>query len=263
MTGGRYPGGKNGDGVYQTIINQIPPHHVYIEPFVGSGAILRHLRPAAVRIAVDLDPTCRAMLPAGIAFYNACGIAHLEAVERWTGREFVYCDPPYPRGSRRSQADLYRYEMTDADHERLLAVIRRLPCAVAISGYRCRLYDYHLCTWRRIEFRAQTRGGPATECLWMNYPAPAALHDYRYLGADFRERERIKKKARRWAKNVAALPALERQAVLSEMAAAIAQTHAPDVPKDGTADATQSPIAGSGDRIPSPLTAMQDPEQAA
>ena len=28
-----YPGGKGGAGVLQTIINQQPPHEVYIEPF--------------------------------------------------------------------------------------------------------------------------------------------------------------------------------------------------------------------------------------
>ncbi len=26
-----YPGGKNGAGVYQTLINLIPPHEVYID----------------------------------------------------------------------------------------------------------------------------------------------------------------------------------------------------------------------------------------
>ena len=35
-----------------------------------------------------------------------------------------------------------------------------------------------------------------TEYLWCNYPAPMALHDYRYLGKDFRERERIKRMTR-------------------------------------------------------------------
>jgi hypothetical protein len=33
-----YPGGKNGLGVYQAIINRMPPHQVYIEPFLGLGA---------------------------------------------------------------------------------------------------------------------------------------------------------------------------------------------------------------------------------
>jgi site-specific DNA-adenine methylase len=51
-----YPGGKNGAGVYQTLINHMPPHTTYIEPFLGSGAIMRLKRPARVNIGIDLDP---------------------------------------------------------------------------------------------------------------------------------------------------------------------------------------------------------------
>ncbi|HXJ73601.1 MAG TPA: hypothetical protein VNM37_12130, partial [Candidatus Dormibacteraeota bacterium] len=49
-----YPGGKNGAGVYQRIISMMPPHQVYIEPFLGGGAIARLKRPAPVNIAMDL-----------------------------------------------------------------------------------------------------------------------------------------------------------------------------------------------------------------
>ncbi len=39
-----------------------------------------------------------------------------------------------------------------------------------------------------------TRGVPlATEWLWCNFPPPVALHDYRHLGASYRERiQRLK-----------------------------------------------------------------------
>ena len=51
-----YPGGKGGDGVYQTIINLMPPHKIYIEPFLGAGAIMRAKRPAPISsIGVDID----------------------------------------------------------------------------------------------------------------------------------------------------------------------------------------------------------------
>ena len=51
-----YPGGKAGDGVYQRLISLMPPHEVYIEPFLGGGAIMRHKRPALLNIGIDLDP---------------------------------------------------------------------------------------------------------------------------------------------------------------------------------------------------------------
>ncbi len=50
-----YPGGKSGPGVYHRLINLMPPHQTYIEPFLGGGAIMRLKRPAAHNIGVDLD----------------------------------------------------------------------------------------------------------------------------------------------------------------------------------------------------------------
>ena len=50
-----YPGGKGGAGVYQTIINGMPRHEVYVEPFLGGGAVMAAKRPACLNIGVDLD----------------------------------------------------------------------------------------------------------------------------------------------------------------------------------------------------------------
>ncbi len=96
-------------------------------------------------------------------------------------------------------------------------MIRELPCKVMISGYASDLYDNMLDGWLKITFRANTHQGIAIETLWMNYPEPALLHDYSYLGADFREREHIKRKVRRWSDNLAKLPTVERQTILSAL----------------------------------------------
>jgi hypothetical protein len=61
-----------------------------------------------------------------------------------------------------------------------------------------------------------TRGGrTATEWLWYNYPEPVALHDYGFLGENFRERERIKRKKQRWTDRLRTMPILERRALLA------------------------------------------------
>jgi len=51
----------------------------------------------------------------------------------------------------------------------------------------------------------------------MNYPPPIELHDYRYLGSNFRKRERIKEKSKRWMRRFKSMPVLERQALLAAL----------------------------------------------
>ena len=87
---------------------------------------------------------------------------------------------------------------------------------MAISGYYSDLYAELLPGWRSIQFPAMTRGGSvATEWLWMNYPVPFELHDCHYLGKNFRERERINRKKKRWHDRLLKMDPLERQAILS------------------------------------------------
>ena len=51
----QYAGGKNGAGVYQLIINQLPPHDVFCEVFCGSAPIWRRKTPADTTVLIDLD----------------------------------------------------------------------------------------------------------------------------------------------------------------------------------------------------------------
>lgn len=220
----KYDGGKNGAGVFQNIINQIPPHSLYVEPFLGSGAILRYKRPADSTIGIDIDPRIvRAWtgreIP-GLAIMLGDGLRFLERTT-FPPSTFVYCDPPYPFSVRSCKLPMYRNEFTDEQHKRLLFTVRHLPCRVAISSYHSALYDQALHDWRHIEIKTIKRNGkPATEVVWFNYPEPSRLHDYRYLGNNYRERERIKLKIRRWIKNISRLPILEQQAIIDSIARA-------------------------------------------
>jgi hypothetical protein len=231
-----YPGGKGASGVVQTIINQQPPHDVYIEPFLGGGSVMRAKRPAARNIGIDLDEKTiadfREAGSSGIELFCTSGIDWLDRRFRsWTGRELVYCDPPYLMETRKNWARMYRFEMSDIAHARLLQTLALLPCMVQISGYESRMYSAHLSGWRCVKYQAATRHGVRTECLWMNYPEPAVLHDFRFLGKDYRERERIRRKAHRWVAKLQALPRLERLAIYGEMASTIANSNGATAPK--------------------------------
>ena len=211
----RYPGGKNHAGTFQRIINLIPPHRVYVEGFLGSGAILRLKRPAAVNIGVDRLTPNPALLQAG-QIIQADFLDWAEAYP-WQGDEFVYLDPPYVH-STRSKTKMYEYEMTDADHERLLRWAVSCPARVLISGYPSPLYSKALAGWQCDTYRVFTRGHTwKSECLWFNYPRPESLHDLRYVGADYRDRWRIEKRRRRWKARLEKLNPLERATLFAAL----------------------------------------------
>lgn len=221
----KYPGGKNGAGVWQRLISLMPPHRVYVEAFLGSGAILRRKRRAAVNFGIDVD---RRVIDAFFWTPNTtkgcidlfCGDAleWLRQRRDWRGDELVYCDPPYLGSARGDERPRYRHEMLSAErHREVLQLVTSIPAMVMISGYPSALYDEALKGWRRLEYTAQTRGGPKREVVWMNYPEPTELHDYRFLGADYHDRCRLKRKISRWASRLQSLPALERAAILAAL----------------------------------------------
>lgn len=87
---------------------------------------------------------------------------------------------------------------------------------VQVSSYYSELYAERLKDWRLATFQTTNRAADTTtEHLWMNYPELVALHDTRYLGDSFRERERIKRKRERWLKRLRTMEPAERYAMLS------------------------------------------------
>lgn len=208
----RYPGGKG--KTYQHLINLMPPHEVYIECFLGGGSVLRHKKPARASIGIDLDERAiagcaplRATVP-DLSLVQQDALAFLRGYA-FEGTELVYADPPYLAQTRRG-GRLYRHEYTDEQHVALLDVLRELPCAVMISGYDSPLYRSRLRGWRRSTFRSKTHVDVREESVWMNYPVPAALHDARFLGDSFRERQQIQRRLATLRRRVHAMPAPER-----------------------------------------------------
>jgi hypothetical protein len=214
----RYPGGKGGAGVYQRLINLIPAHTVYIETHLGGGNLLERKKPAPESIGIDLDgraiASWRSAHPGrdDVRLLNASAHDFLEEY-RFNGSEFVYADPPYVMETRTS-GPLYRFEYTDADHIELLTLLRALPCPVMLSGYWSQLYADLLVGWRHITYTGMTRGGPREESLWLNYEPPAVPADTAFVGADWRARDKLRKRKNRWRARLEKMPADERAAML-------------------------------------------------
>lgn len=220
-----YFGGKGATGVYQAIINQIPPHETYCELFLGNGSVFRAKKISSISILVDASAIViekwRNHLPQQL---QNVSLIHGNAIQMLNEqREFVdhtttffYLDPPYPFSSRKSSKEVYEYELTDEQHIYLLDVISSYQHAkIMISSYPNEMYDNALSSWRKVDFIGQTRQGKVVERIYMNYEKPDELHDYQYVGDDFRDRWRIEKKIRAMVKKLENLPDIERNAILN------------------------------------------------
>jgi len=231
-----YFGGKAAAGVVHQIINQLPRHDVFVSGFAGNCAVLRHKLPALYNVAIDLDPdVCdRWDTNDGLHVLETSFLDYLgdyprryfwdaAVAERLT--TLFYLDPPYLGETRADGRPRYKCEAIDADwHRQLLELVvakaaqhpgHALFC---ISCYDNPLYQAMLQppTWRKIQFKARTRAYTATETLYMNYPAPTPeqLHDTRFLGQNFRHRERIKRRVGRFVRELNLMPAEDRFLVL-------------------------------------------------
>lgn len=121
--------------------------------------------------------------PAIVDRFRGVVIEHRDAVEvlqRHDGEQSLhYLDPPYVHETRsmfKGGKSAYKHELSLADHNRLLGVVRALRGMVVLSGYAHGLYDAALEDWRRVEFKAYADGArERVEVLWINPAAAAAL----------------------------------------------------------------------------------------
>ena len=215
-----YPGGKSANGTYHKIINLIPPHHTYIEPYLGGGAILRNKRLATKTIGNELSSRIYDLwkkhpffLDGESSLYNMDAVELLDFLNPDPGT-FVYLDPPYPMESRSTSQEVYDCETSEDLHRHILEYLVTVEFDCMISTYPNDYYAEMLKDWTVYEYQAMTRGGVATELLYMNYKAPTELHDYQYLGKDCWERQAIKRKINGKIAQLKKLPILEQRAII-------------------------------------------------
>lgn len=228
-----YPGGKGGAGVYQRLINEIPPHDVYVAAFAGKDAIARHKKPARRNVLIDLDPrplewwakysdfelhNCDSINwlrhQFGLTRFRPKPPAAAAMTSTGDGTWFVFIDPPYPMSTRTS-GPIYQHEMSDDDHRRLLDLVKQLPCFVMITSYWSELYASALGGWRHFTYTSVARSGDVrTEHAWCNYALPMVLHDSRFVGKDKREREKLRRIQNRLKRRLQRMPIAARQSII-------------------------------------------------
>ena len=215
---GAYFGSKATSGLCQAIIALMPPHDTYIESHLGGGAIMKRKPPALRNIGIDRNERALEKFQCDYPVELVHGCAHRFLAEfAYQGRELVYCDPPYLHSTRSSDRR-YRFDYEESDHLELLGLLKRLPCAVILSGYPSTLYDEQLTGWRSLELQVMNQAGVRTEKLWFNF-RPDRVHWARYAGRNHTHRQTIKRRAESWARRYARMPPAERLAVLSGLLA--------------------------------------------
>jgi len=126
-----------------------------ISRWLGAIEMLPDIAQRLLRVQIENRPACEL-----IRLYDS-------------PETLFYCDPPYVH-STRGDAKAYAYEMTDAEHSELAAVLASVKGMVAVSNYDCDLMDelYPPALWRKVVGLPRTNHstkGKRVEVLWVNY----------------------------------------------------------------------------------------------
>jgi len=237
-----YFGGKSGNGTYQTLINHIPPHRKRLSAFAGNDALTIHMKECEEIILMDLDSdvigawhdvigdqfTGRIHAHVNDALYcldwlkdHSVPISSLDIPPNNT---FIFLDPPYLLNTRKSQKPVYKFEMTKQQHIELLDLITQREMQeykIMICCYPNDLYHEYLGGWEHHDFYSTIRGGVALERIYMNYKLDGKLHDYRYVGGNFREREKFKRISTNLIKKLSGLPTELRNSIITDIMSSI------------------------------------------
>lgn len=90
-------------------------------------------------------------------------------------KAFFYCDPPYPKESRKSYND-YKYEFDDEEHQKLSDKLHNINGFAMVSGYDCELMNKLYKDFRKVKLpvkKNNIRTSLVQEVVWMNYEEPS------------------------------------------------------------------------------------------
>lgn len=224
-----YLGKKTASGMPHFIISKMPKHDIYIEAFLGTGSIMKLKKKAHVNIGIEKDTNVIQKLDFEERYHivNDNSLKILSSlIDKYSsmGSICIYLDPPYLHETRSClHRCKYPHELNLEDHVKLLELLCTIDeeydnVYLLLSGYKSELYMSMLHGWSYFETQTMSRGGKKIESLWCNFdPTIYIKHDYNYVGSNYTDRQRIKRKAQRWVKNLEAMPLDERMFILKEI----------------------------------------------
>ncbi len=216
-----YKGNKAIDGVYHSIINEIPLCDIFIEGFAGGAGISRKFNmPPGKIILNDLNRSGIADLIYTGSSYAYSNLDILDLLSMHSGsdeKKVMFLDPPYLWSTRPYSLKLYEHEMSDIDHKKFLNAILQYSGKVLLIHPKCTLYDDALKDWRQKEISIRYHNKTSREILYMNFSMVDQLQDDSYLGVNFWDRQRIQRRTAGIVAKFKSMPAAERNYILKRL----------------------------------------------
>lgn len=216
----KYTGHKNINGVYQAIINEIPIITDFYELFCGSC----HLSKILLSITTQVNYHINDLSSGVIDKYNFTSaitttfdaIDIINNINDYEGsNKLIFLDPPYIHASRPNNTNIYEFEMSDLQHLKLFQSIIAANVKIILIHPKGYLYDELInLGWRYKEVSIRYHNKTSIERIYMNYEVPSNLLTYQFLGFNFTDRQRIKRKCIRFSQKLLLLPVLERLAII-------------------------------------------------
>jgi len=99
----------------------------------------------------------------GVLIENKCAFELIDDYDSKT--TCFYLDPPYLPSTRKTK-NIYKHELKEEDHERLIERLRKLKANCLLSGYDSELYNS--LKWHKFTKSSRTMSNKkALECLWV------------------------------------------------------------------------------------------------
>lgn len=205
-----YPGSKGKSGHLQQIVSLIPQCKTFIEAMAGSAVISNYMIDLVDLIVInDYDSSLN----------HPSQLHYIDLVAKYDYSDprntVFYFDPPYLMETRSWKGKLYNIDWNKKDHQEFIAMSTVVKSNCMISHYPCSMYDTAFKKWRKHYYKAMTRAGVRTECVYMNFPPPTHLACCSVVGNNHTHRQQIKRKLQRLITKIQSLPIAEQQAIIT------------------------------------------------